>query len=389
MTDALRVCFLCNEYPPGPHGGIGTLTRTLARALVEIGHEARAVGIYPDDYPAPDFEEDAGVRVWRLLASAGRGGWLRSRARLFQTVAAWVRTGEVDLVEVPDWEGWAAGWPDLPAPVVARLSGSAAYFAAEMNQRVRRVAYWLERASLRRADFRCSESLYTGERTRQVFGLDRAADAVIYNPVEIPAETGSRARSRRVVFAGTLTEKKGIYSLWRAWPIVLRARPDAELHVFGKDGAGAGGHSTREILESQLTPAVSASVRFRGHVGLEELQKELSAARVAVLPSYAEGFSLTPLHAMAGGCPTIYTRRGSGPEVIDDGDNGLLVDPDRPEEIAAAILRVLSDDALAERLSLTRRRRVVERFSPEVLIRENEAFYRNCLDRFAAKRRAA
>lgn len=159
--------------------------------------------------------------------------------------------------------------------------------------------------------------------------------------------------------------------------------------MFGKDGAGAGGRSTREILESQLTPEVSASVRFRGHVGLEELQSELSAARVAVLPSYAEGFSLTPLHAMAGGCPTIYTRRGSGPEVIDDGDNGLLVDPDRPEEIAAAIQRVLSDDALAERLSLAGRRRVVERFSPEVLIRENEAFYRSCLDRFAAKRRAA
>src|SRR5205814_9612541 len=104
MTGALRVCFLCNEYPPGPHGGIGTLTRTLARALVAIGHEARAVGIYPHDYPAPDIEEEGGVRVWRLRASPGRGGWLRSRARLFQTVAAWVRTGDVDLVEVPDWE---------------------------------------------------------------------------------------------------------------------------------------------------------------------------------------------------------------------------------------------------------------------------------------------
>ena len=73
----------------------------------------------------------------------------------------------MDLVEVPDWEGWAAGWPVLAAPVVARLSGSAAYFAAEMNRRVKRVAYWLERASLRRADFRCSESRYTARRTSE------------------------------------------------------------------------------------------------------------------------------------------------------------------------------------------------------------------------------
>ena len=46
-------------------------------------------------------------------------------------VSAWAREGAIDLVEVPDWEGWVAGWPRLPVPVVARLNGSVAYFAAE------------------------------------------------------------------------------------------------------------------------------------------------------------------------------------------------------------------------------------------------------------------
>ena len=61
---------------------------------------------------------------------------------------------------------------------------------------------------------------------------------------------------------------------------------------------------------------------------LGALVEEFQRARVIVLPSYAEGFSLTPLHAMAAGCPTVYTSRGSGPEVIEDGRDGLLIDPD-------------------------------------------------------------
>lgn len=384
----MKIGFVCNEYPPGPHGGIGTLTRTLARALVAIGHSARAAGIYSKDYPAPDFEVDGGVSVWRLRAGNGRGEWLRSRARLFRLIQGWARAGEIDLVEVPDWEGWAAGWRTLPVPVVSRLSGSATYFASEIGRPIRRVASWLERASLRRADFRCSESLYLEERTAALFGLDSGPDAVLYNPVELPPEAPVERSRDRVVFAGTLTEKKGIFSLARAWPLVLRSRPDTELHVFGKDGSGADGGSTREAL-GRILSACGGAVEFHGHVDLDRLLSEFARARVAVLPSYAEGFSLTPLHAMACGCPTIYTRRGSGRELITNGEDGLLVDPDNLEEIAAAVTAVLEDDALAQRLSRAGRERVARSFRPEILIRANEAFYRDCLDRFAARRRAA
>ena len=384
----MKIGFVCNEYPPGPHGGIGTLTRTLARALVSIGHSARAVGIYPREYPAPDFEVDGGVSVWRLRAGNGRGEWIRSRARLFKVIQSWARAGEIDLVEVPDWEGWAAGWRALPVPVVTRLSGSATYFASEIGRPVRRVAFWLERASLKRADFRCSESRYLEARTAALFALDSGPDAVLYNPVELPPEAPVERSRDRVVFAGTLTEKKGIFSLARAWPLILRACPDARLHVFGKDGCGPDGRSTREALERILC-ACGGGVHFHGHVDLTSLLSEFTRARVVVLPSYAEGFSLTPLHAMACGCPTIYTRRGSGREVITEGEDGLLVDPDKPEEIAAAVASVLGDDALAHRLSRAGRERVLRSFRPEVLIRANETFYRDCLERFAGRRRAA
>ncbi len=375
----LRLCFLCNEYPPGPHGGIGTLVQTFARALVEAGHSVRVVGMYSASYPAPDTEEDRGVRIVRLRESEGPAGWVRSRVRLFRTVSGWVRAGDVDIVELPDWEGWAAGWPRLACPVVVRLSGSASYFADELGRPRRRGLYWLERASLRRADFICSESRYLAGRTAAVFGLSRVPDAVIYNPVETPPAP-ERARDRnRILYAGTLTTKKGIRSLLAAWPFVTREEPHATLDVFGKDGRAEEGGSMREALSASLAKNGIEGVTFRGHVALDALVEELSRAWAIVLPSYAEGFSLMPLHAMAAGCPTVYTLRGSGPEVIEDGRDGLLVDPDEPDAIAAAILRLLKDDALAARLGKSGRETVRRRFSLEALTAANAAFYRSCL----------
>jgi glycosyltransferase involved in cell wall biosynthesis len=388
----VNILFVCNEYPPGPHGGIGTLTRTLARGLASVGHRVAVVGVYPESYPRPAGrasgrdERDGEIEVVRLPESTGTAGWIRSRARLWREVSRRVREDGVELVEAPDWEGWTAGWPELPAPVVVRLSGASSFFASEMGRRPARSTFWLERAALRRADFVCSESRYLADATRGLFELARPADAVLYNPVELCRvdPTPPRAGSR-VVFAGTLTRKKGVFSLFDAWPRIRAVDPTATLDVYGKDTREAGGRSVRALLEARALAGVS----FRGQVPLEDLVSVFAEARAAVLPSYAEGFSLTPLHAMDAGCPVVGTRRGSGPEAIDEGVTGLLADPDRPEEIARAVIRLLADDGLARTLGENGRRAVRERFSLRAVLGANEAFYRDCRARFRREGRAA
>src|SRR5262245_51956678 len=104
----MRLCFICNEYPPGPHGGIGTFTQVMARSLVRAGHEVRVVGAYPRDYHAPAYENDHGVEVWRFHGATHRLGKLRARYRIFRSLSRWNRDGQIDLVEAPDWEGWIA-----------------------------------------------------------------------------------------------------------------------------------------------------------------------------------------------------------------------------------------------------------------------------------------
>jgi glycosyltransferase involved in cell wall biosynthesis len=220
-------------------------------------------------------------------------------------------------------------------------------------------------------------------RTKSLFHLSSPPDALIYNPVDVPDPIPGMGRDpHMVVFAGTLTEKKGVLSLVKCWPGVKQAYPEATLHIWGKDGKAEGGGSMRHHLRALLPAAATDSVHFHEHVPLERLLDVFQSAGMAVLPSYAEGFALMPLHAMAAGCPTIYTTRGSGPELIDHRNNGLLVDPDRPAEIAAAILALLRDRDLATRLGEQGRRHVMERFSWPVLRAQNEAFYLRCLEEF-------
>jgi glycosyltransferase involved in cell wall biosynthesis len=382
----MKICFVCSEYPPGPHGGIGTMTQVLGRALARDGHDVRVIGVYPHSYDAPDFENDHGVEVLRLRERNHRLGWIRSRYELYQRVLQWVRAGLIDLVEVPDYQGWAAGWRPLAAPVITRLHGSLTYFASELHQPIDRASYWLERFSLRRADYACSVCRYTAEMTERVFRIPLGSSAILYNPVELPPPGQEPVRLRnRVIFSGTLTPKKGIISLIKAWPLVTRGSMGPELHIFGKDGRAPGGGSMREYLMALLPHNTRASVHFHGHVSRAELFDVYRTSGLAVFPSFAEAFAVAPLEAMACGCPTIASNRGSGPELLAHGREGLLVDPEKPEEIAEAITGVLKNPSLGQNLGAAGRARVRDVFSVDPLVAQNAAFYERCLREFRAK----
>ncbi len=381
----LRIAFVCNEYPPGKHGGIGSFTRNLARELVASGHEVRVVGSYEPINIGKKYEEDHGVRVWRLGTTQRRLGWISARYQLFRKLANWSHDGEIDVIELADWEGWAMGWPRLPVPVVVRLNGSATYFAAEMNQTAKWLTRWLERSSLRRADYWCSVSRYTADRTQAVLQPRSEVGAIIYNSVELRDQRKICERAESdVVFTGTLTTKKGIVSLIEAWPEVRRVHRGAQLHIYGKDGFAADGGSMQEYLVSQLDQSIRPSVTFHGHQSREVILQALDNARVAVFPSYAEAFSLAPLEAMACGCPTVYSQRGSGPELIEHGRDGLLIDPDQPIQISQAIIRVLQDSQLASCLGDNGWKRVRDRFNMKAIVSENLQFYRQCIEAYRA-----
>lgn len=374
------VGFVCNEYPPSPHGGIGTFTQLIGRELVRLGYSVRCVGMYNASSAAPEYEVDEGVEVFRMKQEDNDLLSLRTRYKLYRKVAEWARDRAIDVIEVPDYQGWAAGWPSLPVPVTVRTHGSGTYFRNELGKPhtlLSRLALATERASLRRADSWCSVSRYTALRTQALFGSKPAA-AITYNPVSLPPLTEKPERSRgKVIYTGTLTFKKGIASLMAAWPRVLSESSDAELHIFGKDP----GNMLPELMAAYDEKA-RRSVAFHGHTPRNRVLAELATARVAVFPSYAEAFAFAPLEAMAAGCPTIFSTRTSGPEAIEHGRDGLLIDPAQPEQIASSITRLLTDDGLAAKLGAAGREKIRAHFTLEKIMPQIAEFYGNAVRSF-------
>jgi glycosyltransferase involved in cell wall biosynthesis len=359
------------------------MTEVLGRALVQAGHTVRSIGVYPEWYRAPEYEERDGVEVWRLQEKQHPLGWVHSRYELYKTVASWCRERAVDLIEVPDYQGWVAGWNRLTVPILARFHGSITYFANELSRPVEKKDFYLERASLSRADYLCSVSRYTAEKTKQLFQYSRDFNAIVYNPVELPKMPTEAKRVRNlVVFSGTLTPKKGVISLIKAWNSIADSCAGAELHLYGKDGRTESGGSMQSYLFSLVSEAHRARVHFRGHVSRETLFDVYRTASVAVFPSYAEAFAIAPLEAMACGCPTISSIRGSGPESMEAGREGLLVDPDDPESIAGAVQQILANENFASCLGEAGRRRVQETFSVERLVEKNIELYKYCITDF-------
>jgi glycosyltransferase involved in cell wall biosynthesis len=237
------------------------MTQLLGRALVGRGHAVRVVGIYPNDHGGPGREVDRGVEVWRLRQREGLLGWVRDRWRLYGLVSEWARADAIDLVEVADWGGWAAAWPALGIPIVTRCNGSATYFGAEVQRRVGFMTRKLERSSIARSFCWSAVSQYTARRTQTALRVSTDPAAILYNAVDVPSRYGPGPRDNRtVVFSGTLTEKKGILSLIRAWPLVVQAVGDAELHVFGK------GSQAKAALVGMCHHPAASRIHFHGHV---------------------------------------------------------------------------------------------------------------------------
>ncbi|MEX2393810.1 MAG: glycosyltransferase, partial [Actinomycetota bacterium] len=91
-----RICFVCNEYPPAPHGGIGVATRQLAHGLLAEGNEVRVVGVYPAQTEPLRMEDDGGVTVFRLSEPrVPFGVGTLARMKVFRLVRRWSANDEI------------------------------------------------------------------------------------------------------------------------------------------------------------------------------------------------------------------------------------------------------------------------------------------------------
>jgi glycosyltransferase involved in cell wall biosynthesis len=208
---------------------------------------------------------------------------------------------------------------------------------------------------------------------------------VVHNGVDLRAFSGpDQSESVRrewglpegapvLVTVGRLAPNKGHRDLIEALEILVRNKRWQELRLLVV-GTGA------------LLPHLQQEARLRGmeertlFVGFQRnVLPFLQVADIFVLPSIQEGLSLSALEAMALGKPVVACRVGGAPEVVVDGETGLLVVPAQPVELARAMARLLSDPERAREMGRAGQRRVREAFDLEQMVSKIEEIYRRLI----------
>jgi glycosyltransferase involved in cell wall biosynthesis len=411
--EPLRVALLV--YRGNPHsGGQGVYTRYLSRELVELGHEVTVfagqpwpaldpgVGWVPvpslDLYREPDpfrvpkvaeFRSWIDVLEFGLMCSAGFPEPLTFSLRARRELAR--RTGQFDVVHDNQCFGngllgmMRDGWP-----LVATLHHP---ITVDRALDLSHAATWGRRVSLRRwygfLGMQMKVARYVprivtvSESSKRdivaQMGVRPAQLAVV--PVGVdhtrfrPLPSRPRVPGRIMTTASADVPMKGLVPLLEALAKVRTERP-ADLVVIGKPRAESRVEETIERL------GLAGAVTFVSGVSDERIVELYAEASVAVVPSLYEGFSLPAIEAMACGVPLVATTGGALPEVVGtDGITGLLVPPGDPGALAAALGRVLDDPALAVRLSLAGRQRVLERFTWRACALATVEHYRWAIER--------
>jgi glycosyltransferase involved in cell wall biosynthesis len=183
-------------------------------------------------------------------------------------------------------------------------------------------------------------------------------------------EAGERNGSLRVLGVGRLVAKKGLDTLVEACAVLDRRGVEFEALIVGQDDKH--GDAIRARVAQR---GLENRVRLVGAMGPQELLEQYRRASTLcmpcrLLPNDRDGIPNVLVEAMAVGTPVVATPVSGIPELIEDGDNGLLVPPENPEALADALLRVRDDAELAGRLTSAARATVAERFDGDRLARE-------------------
>jgi glycosyltransferase involved in cell wall biosynthesis len=376
MTLHARVALVSTYYHP-VLGGAEAAARRLAAFLVRRGHDVTVLTTLTDA-TLPRQETIDGARVIRIGSPRPRAS--ARKWTIIPRVAAELsrRRDDYDVVCVIDYRGVG-----LPAIFVAHRIGRRVAIQAQTEgvlsgnhlSAFGRLVSWPARRAYTRADaVACiskgirTEAIAAGVPSERVHDLPNTVDTDRFHP----AEPGERNRRRAElgwptdrpigIFVGRLSREKGIVDLLHAWQLVPGP---AALVVVGPDMPGHPWDESVRAREMSASPSLAGRVIFHG--ATTDPAPLYRAADFAVVPSHWESFGLSAAEAMASGLALAASAVGGLTDYIVDGANGLLVAAQNPGALAAAIQKLVNDQALRARLG-SAARETVGRFDERVVL---------------------
>jgi glycosyltransferase involved in cell wall biosynthesis len=400
----MTIIFYCDEYPPVLNGGIGSVTKVVAEALVCRGHCVVVAGNYSrvkGDFPEYSLingvhvhrfrkENYKGVKLhlYKLLHRlSGKFSFQIARQKYFDTermLEKLVRKYKADVIELPDYQD------ELPAslikpikyrkpfsvPMVIRLHGTWSALLHYMKREIPACVLENDKRHIARADYICGVSYDSIEYVKRFLLPDRKFD-MVYNPIEnnlfSNIQTSDYPEAKTILFFGKIDKRKGAYSLARAFNLVAEKVPYAELVYVG--------YGEQEQVMNDVNPECRNRVVFKGFMSRQELMTEIDNAFICVLPSYFETFAMAAMEVAARGRALLFSEINTGKELIDDGKTGWLIHPDNTEHIADTIIYAFEHPKETALIARAGYEKCKSEFSTEIIIPQLEEYYQNIIDK--------
>ena len=411
----MNILFSCDEYPPVKSGGIGTVTKIVAEELARRGHRVYVVsGVLPE-VTLPAYTIDNGVRIYRLsyfskfawifknaetgvetlsLKLLQRSGLLARLAqkefvKTHEFIRKIIREKQIDLVEFPDYLKLSdyyksrvkIDFPKYDIPVVARVHGSQSFASYYRNGNIQAVDRYNDSSFFNHATRILAVSRFSANFVNDKLGIKRKID-VIYNPLNLKgllkmAEAISKGgeRTKNIVFLGKVVETKGAFKLIEAYNKLALKHTDYKLIMIGGGEIDKGKSMVKQELRDQVI--------FTGYQQREIVCRYLKNATFCAVPSFFENFSMVALEIMALGKALIFTAAASGREVIEDGVDGLLVDPHDADEICKKMEMLAENETLRENIAQKSAEKIRNYYTIDTIVSELEAYYSQLIETHA------
>jgi len=377
----MHIVFLTSEYPKVgfPHGGVGTVVKTLARGLVKSNKNVSVVGL---NYVQKDeVENDQGVKIYRYKRSQiKKMGWLLNNSILNKAIKNLHQKHPIDIIESAEL-GFAFINKILNIKYLIRMHGGHHFFAESENRGVEFWKAFQEHRSFRKADHIIGVSEYVLNHTAKFLEFKDKRGEVIYNPANLdhfyPADHNREIKGR-IFFAGSICEKKGIRQLVKALPLIKDAVPEAHLVIAGRDTKIRGTQqSYLAYLKTEIPKSVEDNIKFLGSIENTQIPAAIEKAEVCAYPSHMEAMPLAWIEVLSMGKAFVASNLGPGPEAVKHGETGLLCNPLDIDDLAKQVIYMLQNRKEAHQMGQNAIQDVQKRFSLEVLLEKNIEMYEN------------
>lgn len=356
----MRIILTIDHSPWSPYcGGAQQATHSLATALSERNHEVTVIytKAFPEKISIPDnLPYDI---VWSnyISTKSKRKAFLRplSAISVKNKVEKLLRANKNVIVHCNGEEGGLIhllkgkfkfcfiSTPHHPHYPQVFFQNENLSFTQYIKLILTDGKYLMQRSALQHADYCTPPSEWTAKLIQKAFKLDSTRIIPVPNGVSsqfLNYHRDTHAKNGPIVFFGRLSYTKGVDTLIKAFHLVDKDLPQCIIVGRGE---------LEENLKTDISKyGLTDKISFKPWLSHHELAELLTRARMTVLPSRLENFSLAILESMCVGSPTISTKVGGTPEIIKHMENGYLVNPDNPKELADAIQYLLNNPDKAE-----------------------------------------